>query len=76
MKDLIVKSFEIILKIVAALIILMGAVIGYQSAGIIGFIGGLIGAILWAVIVLGGLFLIMDIAENTRAIKRHLESRQ
>ncbi len=60
---------------ILVLVILGGAFFGYSMGRIAGLIGGIVVGTLWAVLVLGGLFLIMDIADNVRAIRKQNESK-
>lgn len=75
MKKAIVKSLEIISLVIMAIIILGAAVSGGSAGGFWGFIGGLIGGGIVAVILMGTLFLLMDIADNTRRTVELLENR-
>jgi len=73
MKHMIIKSFEMIVMIFMALFVLGSAIAGAGSGGFFGFLGGIIGGALVAVLVLGTVFLLMDIADNTRRIAELLE---
>lgn len=73
MKRAIVKSLEIISLVIMAIIILGAAISGGSAGGFWGFIGGLVGGGIVAVILMGTLFLLMDIADNTRRTVELLE---
>ena len=66
MRSIITKSLEVISYIGIVVIILGGAISGSQAGGAMGFISGLIGGFVFSVVVFGALFLLMDIADNTR----------
>ncbi len=76
MKRIIIKSLELIATILMALIVLGAAIGGAASGGFIGFLGGLIGGAITAIVLLGALFLLMDIADNTRRTAELLERQQ
>ncbi|GAB4150563.1 MAG: hypothetical protein Tsb0016_22290 [Sphingomonadales bacterium] len=76
MKRIIIKSLELIATILMALIVLGAAIGGAASGGFVGFLGGLIGGAITAIVLLGALFLLMDIADNTRRTAELLERQQ
>ena len=76
MKRIIIKSLELIATILMALIVLGAAIGGAASGGFIGFLGGLIAGAITAIVLLGALFLLMDIADNTRRTAELLERQQ
>lgn len=73
MKQTIIKSLEIIAYVIFVIIILSAAISGAGAGGFFGFLGGLIGGGVFAVVFLGTLFLLMDIADNTRKTVELLE---
>lgn len=74
MKRLIVKSLEVIALVLIVVIVLGAAISGAAAGGFIGFLGGLVFGAIMGVLVLGTLFLIMDIADNTRRMVELLEN--
>ncbi len=73
MKRLIVKSLELIAWLLMIVMVLFGAVTGAAAAGFLGFLVGLTGGAVIGVLILGTLFLVMDIADNTRRVVELLE---
>ncbi len=67
MRKLIVKSLEAIAS-VAIVLIVIGSGVGGASAmgGFTGFIVGMAGGAVFSIVTFGALFLLIDIAENTR----------
>ncbi len=74
MRKLIVKSLETI-AYVAIVLIVIGSGIGGASAmgGVTGFIVGVSGGAVFSIVTFGALFLLIDIAENTRRTARGLD---
>ncbi len=73
MKKAIIKSLEVISLVIMVIIVLGAAISGGTAGGFWGFIGGLVGGSIVAVILMGTLFLLMDIADNTRRTADLLE---
>ena len=73
MKRLIVKSLEMIAWVMMVVFVLGAAVTGAGAGGFFGFLGGLLVGAVIGVLILGTLFLVMDIADNTRRITELLE---
>lgn len=66
MRSFISSSLEIILQIVFVLMLLAGLVSGWSTGGFVAAIGGLIGAFVFGVVMLGAIFVLLDIRDNTR----------
>ncbi len=62
----IIKSLEIVAYILFVFIVLGAAFAGGASSGFGGFLLGLIGGFIVAITILGVLFLLIDIADNSR----------
>lgn len=73
MKQTIIKSLEIVAYVIFVIIVLASAISGASAGGFGGFLGGLIMGGVFAVVFLGTLFLLMDIADNTRRTAELLE---
>ena len=73
MKRLIVKSLELIAWVMMVVFVLGAAVTGAGAGGFFGFLGGLLVGTVIGVLILGTLFLVMDIADNTRRVVELLE---
>lgn len=75
MRHLIVKSLETLAYVGIALVVLAWAIAGANAFGFLGFIGGVIAGAIISIIIFGALFLLIDIADNTRRMAEHLENR-
>jgi len=75
MRSFVTRSLEVICQIAIVLLLISGFIGGWQSGGFFGAIGGLIGAFLLSVVFFGALFILLDIADNTRRTAEALESR-
>jgi len=73
MRRAITKSLEFLSYIVMAFIILGSAIGGGNQAGFLGFIGGLIVGVIMSIVIFGALFVLMDIADNSRRTAELLE---
>lgn len=73
MKRMIVKSLEMIAWLMMFVFVLGAAVTGAGAGGFWGFLGGLLVGAVIGVLILGTLFLVMDIADNTRRVVELLE---
>ncbi|MDZ7768553.1 MAG: hypothetical protein U5K38_05540 [Woeseiaceae bacterium] len=73
MRRVITKSLEFLSYIVMALIVLGSAIGGANQAGFFGFLGGLIVGAIMSIVIFGALFVLMDIADNTRRTTELLE---
>lgn len=73
MRRAITKSLEFLSYIVMALIVLGSAIGGGSEAGFMGFLGGLIIGVIMSIVIFGALFVLMDIADNTRRTAELLE---
>jgi uncharacterized membrane protein len=76
MRSFISKSLEVICQLAIVILLLSGFFGGWQSGGFIGAIGGLIVAFVVSVVFFGALFILLDIAENTRRTAEALEKQQ
>lgn len=72
MRKLISKSLEVLSLVIMALIVLGAAIGGATSGGFFGFIGGVIVGSIMAIVIFGALFVLMDIADNTRRMAEHM----
>lgn len=75
MRRIITKSLEFLSYIVMVIMILGAASGGANQAGFLGFIGGLIAGSVMAIVIFGALFVLMDIADNTRRMAEMLEQK-
>ena len=75
MKNFIIKSLEIIVYIIMAIIFIGGTVWGAAAGGALGLLGGLVISFLYAVLV-GGMFLILiSIRDTLTEIKEQLSQK-
>lgn len=73
MRRFITKSLEVLSFVVMALIVLGATIGGAQSGGFLGFLGGLIFGVIMSIVIFGALFVLMDIADNTRRMAELME---
>jgi len=73
MRNMITKSLELICQIAIVVFVLGGLIGGWNAGGFLGGIAGLIGAFLFSVVFFGALFVLLEIAENTRRTAEALE---
>jgi len=73
MRRFITKSLEVLSFVVMAFIVLGAAVSGANAGGFLGLLGGLVGGGVASVVIFGALFVLMDIADNTRRMAEHME---
>lgn len=66
MKKIITKSLELFCQIAIVIIILATTIGGANAGGFGGAIVGLVTGSVFSVLLFGALFLLMDIADNTR----------
>ncbi len=76
MRRFITKSLEVLSFVVMALIMLGAAVGGANAGGFLGFIGGLIAGAVMSIVIFGALFVLMDIADNTRRTVELMEQQK
>ncbi len=76
MKALIVNSLELICKIGIFVFAFMGVVSGWSGGGIMGAIAGLLLSFVVSTILFGFLFVLIEMNENTRAIRSLLEKHE
>lgn len=75
MRNLITKSLELICQIAIVVFVVGGLVAGWNFGGFFAGIAGLTGAFLFSVVFFGALFVLLEIAENTRRTAEALERR-
>lgn len=75
MRLIITKSLEMLSYVVMALIVLGAAFGGAAQGGVLGFLGGLVMGAIMSIVIFGALFVLMDIADNTRRTVELLEQR-
>ncbi len=76
MRELIIKSFDLLIWLLFALIAVGGTLYGFYVMFAQSFLGGIftiIFAILYAIITAGGLFLLIGIHENSKRTAEALE---
>lgn len=73
MKRLIVGSIDTLSVAGVVVLLLVGAINGYLAGGFIGVLIGLIVAFVIAVIVFGALFVLLEMNDHLRAIRKSLE---
>lgn len=66
MRDMITKSLEIFCQIAIVVIVIGTTVSGANAGGVGGAIAGFLGGLVVSILAFGALFLLMDIADNTR----------
>ena len=74
MKRLIVGSIEILSFILIVIFVLAGLISGFQGGGAVGAVAGFIVSFAAAVVVFGALFILLEMNESLRAIRRLLEA--
>ena len=75
MRKFITGSLELICQIAIVLLVLVAVISGAQGGGIVGLIVGFVGSLIFSALAFGGLFLLMDIADNTRKTVELLQNR-
>lgn len=70
LSKLVVKLYTVLLEIGLWLILLVGAVGGWQANGLIGALGGVIGAAVFGAIVFGAFLVLDDIRKTVKAIEQ------
>jgi len=73
MRNLITKSLELICQIAIVVFVLGGLIGGWSQGGFLAGIAGMIGAFLFSIVVFGALFVLLEIADNTRRTAEALE---
>ena len=73
MRNMIVKSLELICQIAIVVFVISGLIGGWNQGGFLGGIAGMIVAFLFSVVFFGALFILLEIAENTRRTAEALE---
>ncbi len=76
MRRFITKSLEVLSFVVIAVIVLGATIGGANEGGFLGFIGGLIAGTVMSIVIFGALFVLMDIADNTRRMAELLEQQK
>ena len=75
MRLIITKSLEMLSYVVMVFIVLGAAIGGAGQGGILGFLGGLVMGAIMSIVIFGALFVLMDIADNTRRTVELMEQR-
>ncbi len=75
MRRFITKSLEVLSFVVIGLIVLGAAIGGANTGGFFGFVGGVIGGLVMAIVIFGALFVLMDISDNTRRMADLMEQK-
>ena len=75
MRKFITKSLELFCQIAIVLIIAAATISGGDTGGLGGAIVGFVGGLIVSIVAFGALFLLMDIADNTRKTAEILETR-
>ena len=73
MRNMITKSLELICQVAIVVFVLGGLIAGWNEGGFFGAIAGLIGSFLVSVVFFGALFVLLEIADNTRRTAEALE---
>ncbi len=73
MRRFLTKSLEIICQIAMFLIIIAATAGGAESGGVPGAVVGFLAGFVFSAVTFGGVFLLMDIADNTRRTVELLE---
>ncbi len=76
MRQAIIKSFDLLITVMAGLIVLASVIFGFMGMANVGFLYGLaviIGGILYAVIFAGGLYLLIGIHDNSKRTAEAVE---
>ena len=74
MNRLIVGSIEILSFVLIVIFILVGLISGFQGGGAVGAVAGFVVSFAAAVVVFGALFILLEMNESLRAIRRLLEA--
>ncbi|MGI9205722.1 MAG: hypothetical protein ACR2Q3_17025 [Woeseiaceae bacterium] len=76
MRRFITKSLELFSYLVIFFMITAAGMSGASQNGIGGFLVGIIGGAIMAIVIFGALFILMDIADNTRRTVELLEQQR
>jgi hypothetical protein len=76
MRKFITKSLEMLSLVLMALFVLGSAFAGGSGGGFTGFVIGAIGGAVMSIVIFGALFVLMDIADNTRRTAELLEQQK
>ena len=76
MRRFITKSLEVLSFVVMALIVLGAAAGGANAGGFFGLVGGLVAGAIMSIVIFGALFVLMDIADNTRRMAELMEQQK
>jgi len=76
MRHFITRSLELFCNIAIVLIVVASVLSGANTGGIGGALAGLLSGVVISVILFGALFLLMDIADNTRRTAELLINRE
>lgn len=76
MKHFVIQFLDKLSIVLFVLLVLAGFGMGYQQSGIAGAILGLLGSFLAGALMFGALFILLEMNENLRAIRKATESKQ
>lgn len=76
MRKLITKSLELFSYLVIFFLIAAAGMSGASQNGFGGFLVGIIGGVIMSIVIFGALFILMDIADNTRRTVELLEQQR
>jgi hypothetical protein len=69
LSKIVVKIYTILLEVGLWLILLFGLIAGWQAKGVLGAIGGLVGAAIFGAVFLGAFLVLDDIRSRVKAIE-------
>ena len=76
MRKLITKSLELFSYLVIFFLVIGAGMSGAAQGGIGGFFLGIFGGVIMSIVIFGALFILMDIADNTRRTVELLEQQR
>lgn len=74
LSKIVVNMYTVLLEIGLWLLLLAGVIFGWQSQGIVGAIGGLIGAAIFGAVFFGAFLVINDIRATVKEIEKQSKS--
>lgn len=74
MKRLVIGSIDTLAVVGVVLLLLAGAVNGFLAGGVIGGVIGLLVGFLIAVLVFGALFILLEMNDNLRAMRKSMDA--
>jgi len=69
LSKIVVNMYSVLLEIGLWLILIAGAIGGWQASGLIGAIGGIVGAAIFGAVFLGAFLVLDDIRNRVKAIE-------